>query len=258
MAKPRHKIAIKPKTDMNQQLGNMSNLGEKEREFIKIGLKKKDIFKKLPRPGVNDWLSEHKEFPQSVRSSEKMLQHTVFPSRLLKTKIYLASLDKDINTSTVSINKTGRSEPFLILLQKFASIFFKGFTVEVLPLPKKKANQPKFKTRINEATGKPQLFVPDVYQYLESKFPPDAFCMVGITMVDLYPDETWNFVFGQAVPRSGVGVFSFARYDPSFHLNEELPSACATSDVLQTSTVVLWRSCKVRPNRNQKLVTVGG
>lgn len=28
--------------------------------------------------------------------------------------------------------------------------------------------------------------------------PKDAFCIVGITMIDLYPKDSWNFVFGQA------------------------------------------------------------
>jgi archaemetzincin len=36
-------------------------------------------------------------------------------------------------------------------------------------------------------------------------------------MIDLYPDPGWNFVFGEALPSSEVGVFSFARYDPAFY-----------------------------------------
>ena len=61
-------------------------------------------------------------------------------------------------------------------------------------------------------------------------------------------------MFGQAHPRSGIGVFSFARYDPSFDLDAdselELGNAHASvspSDqvVDYLSTFVLWRSCKV-------------
>jgi archaemetzincin len=36
-------------------------------------------------------------------------------------------------------------------------------------------------------------------------------------MEDLYPDPSWNFVFGQASHQQRVGVFSFARYDPVFY-----------------------------------------
>jgi archaemetzincin len=36
-------------------------------------------------------------------------------------------------------------------------------------------------------------------------------------MTDLYPEPSWNFVFGQAMLTGRVGVFSFARYDPAFY-----------------------------------------
>jgi len=35
-------------------------------------------------------------------------------------------------------------------------------------------------------------------------------------MIDLYPQESWNFVFGEADIKRKVGVFSFARYNPKF------------------------------------------
>ena len=41
--------------------------------------------------------------------------------------------------------------------------------------------------------------------------------MIAVTMTDLYPEDSWNFVFGQASLRNRVGVFSFARYHPSFY-----------------------------------------
>lgn len=52
--------------------------------------------------------------------------------------------------------------------------------------------------------------------YLESRLPADAFALCGFTHEDLYPEESWNFVFGQASLRERVGVFSVARYDPTF------------------------------------------
>lgn len=38
----------------------------------------------------------------------------------------------------------------------------------------------------------------DLLQFLRNRTPKDAFCIVGITMIDLYPKDSWNFVFGQA------------------------------------------------------------
>ena len=105
-------------------------------------------------------------------------------------------------------------------------------------LPSVSINKLKCKTRRH--CGHLQLFIPDVYKYLQSKWPRGAFCVVGITMIDLYPNESWNFVFGQANPGAGVGVFSFARYDPLFYEHHSVANKSPC-----TSTLVLWRSCKV-------------
>src|SRR5262245_27489536 len=43
--------------------------------------------------------------------------------------------------------------------------------------------------------------------------PPDAFVFVALATVDLYPEESWNFVFGQARPDRRVGVWSLVRFD---------------------------------------------
>jgi len=48
----------------------------------------------------------------------------------------------------------------------------------------------------------------------------DAFCVLAITMEDLYPEPSWNFVFGRASLRERVGLYSFARYDPAFYGQE--------------------------------------
>lgn len=47
----------------------------------------------------------------------------------------------------------------------------------------------------------------------------DGFAFVAMTMFDLYPNPEWNFVFGEANPAQGTGVFSFARYHPFFGHN---------------------------------------
>jgi predicted Zn-dependent protease len=43
-----------------------------------------------------------------------------------------------------------------------------------------------------------QLLTTNILALLKKKIPGDAFCLLGITMEDLYPDPSWNFVFGQA------------------------------------------------------------
>jgi archaemetzincin len=61
-----------------------------------------------------------------------------------------------------------------------------------------------------------QLFTEDVFKMLVDMNPPDGWCTVAATMFDLYPGESWNFVFGQAHLETKTGVFSFVRYHPGF------------------------------------------
>ena len=70
-------------------------------------------------------------------------------------------------------------------------------------------------------------------------------------MIDLYPNESWSFVFGQAKPAAGVGVFSFARYDPLFYESHSVAGASTC-----TSPLVLWRSCKVCPSSHSFFPTL--
>ncbi|CDW80405.1 phosphomevalonate kinase [Stylonychia lemnae] len=46
--------------------------------------------------------------------------------------------------------------------------------------------------------------------------PKDGYCMISMTMQDIYPRETSNFVFGYASLSNRTGVFSFKRYDPEY------------------------------------------
>ena len=73
-------------------------------------------------------------------------------------------------------------------------------------------------------------------ELLPQRLPQDAVCYLAITMADLYPDEQWNFVFGQASLSDRVGVYSMVRYFPGFwggprHEGDD--------------TLALRRSCKV-------------
>jgi archaemetzincin len=81
-----------------------------------------------------------------------------------------------------------------------------------------------------------QILTGDVLAFLKARLSADAFCLVAITMEDLYPEPSWNFVFGQASLRERVGVYSFARYDPTFYAEPRL---------VGNEMLVLRRSCKV-------------
>jgi archaemetzincin len=75
-----------------------------------------------------------------------------------------------------------------------------------------------------------------LHELLPGRIPEDAVCYLAITMADLYPDEQWNFVFGQASLSERIGVYSMARYFPQFWGEKEAEGM---------DTLTLRRSCKV-------------
>ena len=219
-------------------IGNLRNLPLKEKNFLKRSLQNRALFPSLSKPGKHDWLRSHREQPQSVERWSYRVQTNISASRRSNRNIYLVPLGDDWAESEVELSNNRKKEKFMSLLQRFAALFFNGFEVKILPTAS--IETARCRTRKNSYSGNLQLYIPDVIKYLESKWQRDAFCVVGITMVDLYPDESWNFVFGQAYPKKGIGVFSFARYNPAFY--DDAPSGVASRN---TSTLVLWRSCKV-------------
>lgn len=62
-------------------------------------------------------------------------------------------------------------------------------------------------------SGRRQLKTESVGDALTDLVPEDAHAVIGVTETDLYPNDSWAFVFGQAWPARRVGVASFARLD---------------------------------------------
>jgi archaemetzincin len=189
-------------------------------EALQRALKPQDDFQPIPEPGASDWLANHPEagqtFEQFVRSR---------PSRPdnHRSKIYLQPLG--------SLNEG--DGPSLDQWRQFTAAFFM-MPVAVLP-PLEMAHH-HITSRRNPYTGQLQLLTSDILDLLVTRLPEDGFALLGVTMTDLYPDPSWNFVFGQASPQGRVGVYSFARYDP--RLYGEVPSA-------DSRKLMLRRSCKV-------------
>jgi archaemetzincin len=180
-----------------------------------------DDFEPVPAPGPNDWLAVHPEpgqsFEQFVRSG---------PNRPDKKRniLYLQPLGEF---------REGAAPP-LDSLREYAAAYF---ALEVRVLPSLSLDQQDLTTRRNPTTGNRQLLTTDILTVLKRRIAEDAFCLLGITMEDLYPEPSWNFVFGQASLRERVGVYSFARYDPAFY------GAPRGGDYAR---ILLRRSAKVR------------
>jgi archaemetzincin len=173
-------------------------------------------FESIPKPGSHDWLAVHPESGQSFNEFKASGPNRPTESRRV---VYLQPL--------------GDRSPSIEKLREFATAFF---SMEVKALPAVFLDASRFSIRHNPHTGNLQILTDDVLNFLKGRVPADAFCVLAITMEDLYPEPSWNFVFGQASLRERVGVYSFARYDPTFYGEPRSPTY---------ETLLLRRSCKV-------------
>jgi archaemetzincin len=57
-----------------------------------------------------------------------------------------------------------------------------------------------------------QLLTGTILELLKSQRPADAVALLGLTAMDLWPGDGWNFVFGQASLNERVGVWSMHRF----------------------------------------------
>ena len=44
-----------------------------------------------------------------------------------------------------------------------------------------------------------QYLAQDILAYMEKRVAKDAYCVMGITLKDIYPGDSWNFVYGWAI-----------------------------------------------------------
>lgn len=187
---------------------------------LKAALESFEDFERTPEPGESDWLTDHPEMPQGYNQFVKSE-----PNRPDKTrnKLYfqpIGDFPKD-------------ESPSLKTLKECAELYFGLEVVFLDPITVKDING---KTRVNNYSRKKQLHTDPILNYLHKNLPKDAYCCLGITMEDLYPGKGWNFVFGIASLTRRIGVYSFARYDPSFYGNKRKKG---------WKTLVLQRACKV-------------
>ena len=175
--------------------------------------------KKAPEPA--DWLAAHPEPGQSFGGYLRAKPNLPGKGRTRLYILPLGGFPKD-------------RAPDLSTLREMTAAYYYPMKVEMLPVVFT-VDVPA-KERVNPLSGKKQWKSTDILRWMPEKLPADAYAMIAVTMTDLYPDESWNFVFGQASTRNRVGVFSFARYHPSWRGEEEGKD---------TTELVLRRAAKV-------------
>jgi len=151
--------------------------------------------KTAPKPG--EWLAS---FPEKGQSVAEFLREMPDRPTAKRRTIYLQPVGAF----------AGARGKVLAATADFVERFF-GLPVKTLPaIPLSQI--PAEARRTHPSWGNEQILAPWVNNnLLFDKKPPDAIAMLGLTDVDLYPEPSWNFVFGEAAPDLGVGVWSIWR-----------------------------------------------
>ena len=195
--------------------------GRTSRKVLEFATTDDSDFRKMGKPRGGDWLAVHHEPGQTFR--QYVRSKPVRPDKRRSVLVFqpMGSFSAD-------------HKKLLAKATEFAGVFFR-LKVRVepeIPLP----TDLKGTSRINRFTGKRQFLTGHLLKLLRRKLPPDAVACLGVTMEDLYPQESWNYVFGQASLRERVGVYSFIRYTPEFWNKGKTK---------ESEVQLLRRSCKI-------------
>lgn len=169
---------------------------EQKDEYQKLAAN--DILLGKSNPG--DWLTDHPEEGQAFEEYSKMIPMKPTKDR---DKIYILPIG----------GLTHQEDSIVDLTVEYLNLFYGIKIVKMNPV--KDDVVPNDKRRLNE-NGEEQLDASYLIHNVVSNFKPkDALAIMAITGRDLYPKESWNFVFGLATYSEGVGISSMARYDPN-------------------------------------------
>ena len=193
---------IPSKTSLLRAIGNISKLPDDS--LKKILKTAEDFHNPIYAPEKDDWLSEQEEDGQTF-------------NQFLYDRYNLMSVNRNI----IYINPLQEMpQQFLDNLLLYCQSFFYPMKVKLINIVSLQSL--KVKSRINKYSKKIQYNASQINSKTVKYVPNDAHCMISILLDDLYPESSWNFVFGLATIEDRVGVFSFARFSSSFEKKNEV------------------------------------
>ncbi|MES2514408.1 MAG: archaemetzincin, partial [Bacteroidota bacterium] len=172
-----------------------------------------DIPLPVARPG--DWLYEHKEKGQSFLDYKKC--RPVSPNDT-QSIIYIQPIGNFSQSTDSIIHST----------VEYLHYFF-GLKITLLPVISDSLIKPAYK-RTREDGHQQYLTTFILDSLLVPRLPKDGIALMAITDTDLYPKESWNYVFGQAYTWKKVGISSIYRY-----IENDEPKKCLQR-LIQTSS----------------------
>ena len=178
--------------------------------YIRFMAEIEPFFEKMEEPEKGEWLDSFTEEGQTF-GQYLALRDKSIPNEK-RSVLYIRPYGDLSQEQTKNVQKAAR----------FLSSFF-GVVVEILPVLR--VDEPlrikNFRSR--DETQNRQIrsgyILDDV---LKPSLPDDAAALIAFTNEDLYPSESFNYVFGQASLRNRVGVWSFFRLKDKSDKGNEL------------------------------------
>jgi archaemetzincin len=150
------------------------------------------LHQKLTAPAPDEWLFDHQESGQSLKT---YVQSDPVCPDTSRNVIYIELLGSFDTVDLATIEK----------LQEYVEIFF-GLPVRV-GIPVSDSIVPPQSRRFH--LQHEQLHTNYIlHQFLRKNMPKDAMVSLAVTEKDIYPKKSWNFVFGRASLKERVGVAS--------------------------------------------------
>ncbi len=181
----------------NTDSEKLKKVPEKYQKLIK---KLEPFFYPLGKPEADEWLANFKESGQTF---EQYLNGKPTLPTEKRRKIYIQPLGKFDRKQTKIIKLTAW------FLEQFYNLPTELLEEKDFDHPLSLANHrihPQFKNR-QIRTG----FILD--EILRPNLPDDAAALISFTNEDLYPQDDFNYVFGQASLKNRVGVWSLNRLE---------------------------------------------
>ena len=159
------------------------------------------LYEKLSDPRPGEWRAEH---PEPVQSFSDYIRSRPNRPRQVRKWIIL----QPVGTMTAEARER------LETLREYLGVYYTlPVRVEAwVPLASVRSRERTFGNRSLR-----QYLTGDIlHKVLLSRVRVGTFALLGVTMEDLYPEDSWNYVFGQASLAHRVGVYSLVRFGPEF------------------------------------------
>ncbi len=178
--------------------GKNSHHDKATRKLQLLSRKLKPLHAEMGPLQSGDWLESHRERGQTFQQYLRSRPVTITDTRKVLYVLPLGEFGEE-------------QRKIIDLSAEFLGIYYGCAvkTMETLPLDDV---VPASARRVHPSWGVRQI--QSVYvlnEVLPERLPADAVALIAFTSSDLYPDENWNFVFGQASLRNRVGVWSIFR-----------------------------------------------